>query len=64
MSRPLVWWILLLGWALLLFAQLGHYALWDDESLVALSAKAVQASGDTGVRLDHGNIPIHDQYVP
>jgi hypothetical protein len=56
MSRPWVWWILLLGWAFLLFAQLGHYALWDDESLVALSAEAVQRTGDTGVLLDHGNI--------
>jgi len=56
MSRPLVWWVLLLGWAFLLFAQLGHYALWDDEALTALSAEAVQASGDTGVRLDHGNV--------
>jgi hypothetical protein len=56
MLRPWVWWMLLLGWAFLLFAQLGHYALWDDESLTALSAEAVQATGDTGVRLDHGNI--------
>lgn len=56
MSRPLVWWGLLFGWGFLLFAQLGHYALWDDESLTALSAKAIQATGDTGVLLDHGNI--------
>ena len=52
----MAWWILLLGWAFLLFAQLGHYALWDDEALTALSAKAIQATGDTGVLLDHGNI--------
>src|SRR5579885_1920033 len=56
MSRPWVWWLLLLAWAFLLFAQLGHYALWDDEALTALSAKAIQATGDTGVLLDHGNI--------
>ena len=56
MSRPLVWWILLLAWGFLLFAQLGRYALWDDESLTALSAEAVQATGDTGVLLGHHNI--------
>ena len=56
MSRSLAWWSLLVVWAFLLFAQLGHYALWDDESLTALSAKAIQATGDTGVLLDHGNI--------
>jgi hypothetical protein len=56
MSRP--WWMILaLGvWGFLLFAQLGRYALWDDESLVALSAKAAQRTGDTSVLLDHGNI--------
>ncbi len=56
MSRPWVWWCLLAGWGFLLFARLGHYALWDDESLTALSAKAIQATGDTGVLLDHHNI--------
>jgi hypothetical protein len=46
----------LLVWAFLLFAQLGRYSLWDDEALTALSAKAVQRTGDTSVLLDHGNI--------
>ena len=53
MSRP--FWIVLIIWALLLFTRLGHYALWDDESLAALSAKAVQRTGDTSVLLNHGN---------
>jgi hypothetical protein len=58
MSRPFPWWMVLAlaAWAFLLFTRLGHYALWDDESLVALSAKAVQATGDTSVLLDHDNI--------
>jgi 4-amino-4-deoxy-L-arabinose transferase-like glycosyltransferase len=34
--------------ALLLFARLGHYALWDDEAAVVLSARAVWQTGDTG----------------
>jgi hypothetical protein len=58
MSRPFPWWLVLAmaAWTFLLFARLGHYALWDDEALAALSAKAVQATGDTGVLLDHDNI--------
>jgi hypothetical protein len=43
-------------WAFLLLVELGHYALWDDESLVALSAKGIQRTGDTSVLLDHGNV--------
>ena len=46
----------LAGWTFLLFARLGHYALWDDESLAALSAEAVQRTGDTSVLLPHDNI--------
>lgn len=58
MARPFPWWILvvLAGWGFLLFARLGHYALWDDESLTALSAEAVQRTGDTSVLLAHNNI--------
>ena len=33
--------------AILLFTRLGHYALWDDEALDALSAKAIRLTGDT-----------------
>lgn len=40
----------------LIFARLGHYALWGDEALTALEAKAVQAVGDTSMFIDHGNI--------
>ena len=36
----------LLG-ALLLFSRLGHYALWDDEAMDALSARGVVSTGDT-----------------
>jgi 4-amino-4-deoxy-L-arabinose transferase-like glycosyltransferase len=31
----------------LLFANLGKYALWDDESYTALAAKVILATGDT-----------------
>ena len=31
----------------MLFARLGHYALWDDETMVALAAQGVLSSGDT-----------------
>ncbi len=40
----------------LIFAELGHYALWDDESITALDAKGVMRTGDTSVLLDHGNL--------
>ena len=33
--------------AILLFARLGHYSLWDDEALDALSAKGIMQTGDT-----------------
>jgi len=58
MSRPFPWWLVvaMAAWAFLLFTRLGYYALWDDESLAALSAKAIQATGDTSVLLDHDNI--------
>lgn len=45
---------LALAW--LLFAKLGHYALWDDEAMTALNAKAVLRTGDTSMMMDHGNI--------
>ncbi|HUB66492.1 MAG TPA: hypothetical protein VL981_03295 [Candidatus Methylacidiphilales bacterium] len=40
----------------LIFARLGHYALWDDEAMTALGAKAIMRTGDTSILLDHGNI--------
>ena len=33
--------------AILLFARLGHYSLWDDEALTALTALGVWRTGDT-----------------
>jgi hypothetical protein len=40
----------------LLFVQIGHYALWDDETMVGLAAKGVARTGDTSVLMDHGNV--------
>ena len=37
----------------LFFAHLGHYSLWDDEALTAMSAKGVIKTGDTSAVLDH-----------
>jgi hypothetical protein len=45
--------------AVLLFARLGHYALWDDESFTALEAKGVMRTGDTSVLMDYGNIQAY-----
>ncbi|HEX4141034.1 MAG TPA: glycosyltransferase family 39 protein [Candidatus Methylacidiphilales bacterium] len=42
--------------AVLLLAQLGRYTLWDDEGETALLAEGVLKTGDTSVRLDHGNL--------
>ena len=42
--------VLLIG-SVFLFARLGHYALWDDEAITALTAKAVWQTGDTSARL-------------
>lgn len=39
--------------AVLLFAQLGHYSLWDDEALTALVALGINQTGDTSVVVDH-----------
>lgn len=39
--------------AILLFAGLGHYALWDDEAVTALAADGIWRTGDTSVILDH-----------
>lgn len=48
--------IILLGSAVLIFAHLGHYALWDDESLTAMTARGVWRTGDTSVRVDDHNL--------
>jgi hypothetical protein len=39
--------------AVLLFARLDHYALWDDEAMDALSAKSILETGDTTARVGH-----------
>jgi hypothetical protein len=44
--------LLALG-AFLLFFRLGHYALWDDESMVALIGSNVWETGDTGIVVGH-----------
>jgi len=41
--------------AVLIFARLGHYALWDDESMTALSARGVLRTGDTSIWVGNGN---------
>ncbi len=42
--------VLLVG-SILLFARLGHYALWDDEAITAVTAKGVWQTGDTSARI-------------
>ncbi|MFZ4779187.1 MAG: hypothetical protein ACOYM3_27815, partial [Terrimicrobiaceae bacterium] len=46
--------------AVLLFAQLGHYSLWDDEALTALVAMGVAKTGDTSVILDHNVVAFRN----
>ncbi len=56
-----------------LFVRLGHYSLWDDEALIALSAKGVLASGDTTAVIGHNLVAyrhgallhdLHDRSTP
>ncbi|XHR27924.1 MAG: ArnT family glycosyltransferase [Chthoniobacteraceae bacterium] len=47
--------VLLLS-SVLLFARLGHYALWDDETGDALSAESVLQTGDTKAFVGHNII--------
>lgn len=37
--------------AVLLFARLGHYSLWDDEAGTALTARGILLAGDTSAQL-------------
>jgi hypothetical protein len=39
--------------AFLLFARLGHYALWDDEAGLAIPARGVWQTGDTSIVAGH-----------
>lgn len=50
---PVVGVMLLLFSSFLLFQNLGHYALWDDETYTALGAKGVLKTGDTSAVIDH-----------
>ena len=45
--------VLILCAAVMLFARLGHSALWDDESYTALGGITVWRTGDTSAVLDH-----------
>jgi hypothetical protein len=45
--------LLLILSSFLLFGNLGHYALWDDETYTALGAKGVLKTGDTSAVIDH-----------
>ncbi|NBU71022.1 MAG: hypothetical protein EBS53_06150 [Bacteroidetes bacterium] len=42
----------LLFTGIFLFGRLGHYALWDDETMVALASQGILESGDTSAK--HG----------
>jgi hypothetical protein len=43
---------------ILLFARLGHYALWDDEAITAITSRGVWQTGDTSAWVDpsHHNL--------
>jgi 4-amino-4-deoxy-L-arabinose transferase-like glycosyltransferase len=66
--------VILLGSLVLLFARLGHYCLWDDEAITAMTARAVLHTGDTSARVDDHNLLIYrngllvrnfkDRYTP
>jgi hypothetical protein len=51
--------LLALG-AFLLFFRLGHYALWDDESMVALVGSNVWKTGDTGIEVGHNIVAYRE----
>lgn len=51
--------MILLASAVLIFARLGHYALWDDEATTALSGIGVWRTGDTTAVIDH-NIAAYE----
>src|SRR5450432_1188960 len=53
MTRQIIAGIVLVLAAVLLFARLGHNALWDDEAVTALSGESVWQTGDTGVVIGH-----------
>jgi 4-amino-4-deoxy-L-arabinose transferase-like glycosyltransferase len=59
--------------ALLLFVNLGHYALWDDEANTALIAEGIWATGDTSAIVGHNLVAyeggwelkhLKERYIP
>jgi hypothetical protein len=65
--------ILLVSSAVLLFARLGHYALWNDEAFTALGGWGVRQTGDTTALVGHNLVAygggfclrgLHDRYIP
>lgn len=46
--------------SVLLFARLGHYALWDDEAMDALSARGVLQTGDTTAIIGNNIVGYRD----
>lgn len=66
--------VILIGSALLLFARLGHYPLWDDEAITAMTARGVWRTGDTSAQVDERNLlayrdgllirDLKDRYTP
>jgi len=49
--------------AFLLFSQLGHYALWDDEAETVLPARAVWQTGDTNIVEGHNIVAPYQGLV-
>jgi 4-amino-4-deoxy-L-arabinose transferase-like glycosyltransferase len=47
---------MIVGSTVLLFARLGHYALWTDEASTAITAAGVWRTGDTTAWLDDHNL--------
>lgn len=47
---------MLIASAVLIFTRLGHYPLWDDEAITAMTARGVWRTGDTSARVDDHNI--------
>lgn len=46
--------------AVMLFANLGHYALWDDEAMVGLVAQGVLRTGDTSAALGNNIVAYRE----
>jgi 4-amino-4-deoxy-L-arabinose transferase-like glycosyltransferase len=58
-SNPAAFWataVIMAGSIVLLLAHLGTYALWDDESLTAMTAGSVWRTGDTSAWVDGHNL--------